>query len=49
MDVARHKNNIPLPLIKPFSGPKLPPDRYCLTASNYRLKAGKKVLFYYHL
>jgi Transcription initiation factor IID, 31kD subunit len=45
MDVARHKNSIPLPLIKPFSGPKLPPDRYCLTAANYRLKAGKKVYF----
>jgi len=43
MDVARHKNSVPLPLIKPFSGPKLPPDRYCLTAPNYRLKSQKKV------
>jgi len=43
MDVARHKNSAPLPLIKPFTGPKLPPDRYCLTAPNYRLKSQKKV------
>ena len=43
MDVARHKNSVPLPLIKPFTGPKLPPDRYCLMAPNYRLKSQKKV------
>jgi len=43
MDVARHKNSVPLPLIKPFTGPKLPPDRYCLTAPNYRLKSHRKV------
>jgi len=43
MDVARHKNSVPLPLIKPFTGPKLPPDRYCLTAPNYRLRSQKKV------
>lgn len=43
MDVARHKNSVPLPLIKPFTGPKLPPDRYCFTAPNYRLKSQNKV------
>ena len=45
MDVARHKNSVPLPLIKPFTGPKLPPDRYCLTAPNYRLKSQNKLSF----
>uniref|UniRef100_A0A8C5K0T9 Transcription initiation factor TFIID subunit 9B n=1 Tax=Jaculus jaculus TaxID=51337 RepID=A0A8C5K0T9_JACJA len=34
-----HKNQTPLSLIKPYSGPRLPPDRYCLTAPNYRLKS----------
>ena len=43
MDVARHKNKTPLPLIKPYTGPKLPPDRYCLSSANYRLKSLKKV------
>lgn len=33
---------MPLPLIKPYAGPRLPPDRYCLTAPNYRLKALQK-------
>lgn len=39
LEVARQKNQTPLPLIKPYSGPRLPPDRYCLTAPNYRLKS----------
>ncbi|KAF7469784.1 transcription initiation factor TFIID subunit 9B isoform X2 [Marmota monax] len=39
LDIARQKNQTPLPLIKPYSGPRLPPDRYCLTAPNYRLKS----------
>ncbi|XP_054611369.1 transcription initiation factor TFIID subunit 9 isoform X2 [Dunckerocampus dactyliophorus] len=38
LEVARQKNQTPLPLIKPYTGPRLPPDRYCLTAPNYRLK-----------
>lgn len=42
MDVSRHKNNTSLPLIKPYIGPKLPPDRYCLASANYRLKSLKK-------
>ncbi|XP_028322623.1 transcription initiation factor TFIID subunit 9 [Gouania willdenowi] len=42
LDVARQKNQMPLPLIKPYSGPRLPPDRYCLTAPNYRLKSVQK-------
>ncbi|XP_043913389.1 transcription initiation factor TFIID subunit 9-like [Protopterus annectens] len=42
LDIARQKNQNPLPLIKPYSGPRLPPDRYCLTAPNYRLKPLQK-------
>lgn len=42
MEVAKHKNNTPLPIIKPYTGPKLPPDRYCLSSANYRLKSLKK-------
>lgn len=38
LDVARAKNNIPLPFVKPNNGLRLPPDRYCLNATNYRLK-----------
>uniref|UniRef100_A0A803TK00 TATA-box binding protein associated factor 9b n=1 Tax=Anolis carolinensis TaxID=28377 RepID=A0A803TK00_ANOCA len=42
LDIARQKNQTPLPLIKPYSGPRLPPDRYCLTAPNYRLRSLQK-------
>lgn len=38
LEVARAKNNIPLPSIKPNNGLRLPPDRYCLNSTNYRLK-----------
>ncbi|XP_022087968.1 transcription initiation factor TFIID subunit 9-like [Acanthaster planci] len=38
MEIARQKNNNPLPAIKPHNGLRLPPDRYCLSGSNYRLK-----------
>lgn len=45
LDVARAKNNIPLPFVKPSNGLRLPPDRYCLNATNYKLKnATKKVV-----
>lgn len=45
LDVARAKNNIPLPFVKPSNGLRLPPDRYCLNATNYKLKnAMKKVV-----
>uniref|UniRef100_UPI00358FBF8B transcription initiation factor TFIID subunit 9-like isoform X2 n=1 Tax=Myxine glutinosa TaxID=7769 RepID=UPI00358FBF8B len=44
LEIARQKNQLPLPLIKPYTGPRLPPDRFCLTAPNYRLKSlGKKL------
>ncbi|XP_077002077.1 transcription initiation factor TFIID subunit 9B-like [Tamandua tetradactyla] len=39
LDIARQRNQIPLPPIKPYAGPRLPPDRYCVTAPNYRLKS----------
>ncbi|XP_067668705.1 transcription initiation factor TFIID subunit 9B-like [Haliotis asinina] len=42
MEIARHKNSQQLPLIKPYSLPRLPPDRYCLSAPNYRLRTLKK-------
>lgn len=42
LEVARSKNISPLPLIKPHCGLRLPPDRYCLSACNYRLKLAKK-------
>ncbi|XP_073399550.1 transcription initiation factor TFIID subunit 9-like [Dendrobates tinctorius] len=42
LDISRQKNQTPLPLIKPYAGPRLPPDRYCLTAPNYRLKTIQK-------
>ncbi|VVC95844.1 transcription initiation factor TFIID subunit 9 [Leptidea sinapis] len=42
LEIARAKNVNPLPLIKPHCGLRLPPDRYCLSACNYRLKAVAK-------
>lgn len=45
LDVARAKNNIPLPFVKPNNGLRLPPDRYCLNSTNYKLKTlTKKVV-----
>lgn len=45
LEVARAKNNIPLPFVKPNNGLRLPPDRYCLNGTNYRLKnATKKIV-----
>ncbi|XP_020287329.1 transcription initiation factor TFIID subunit 9 isoform X2 [Pseudomyrmex gracilis] len=45
LDVARQKNNIPLPFVKPSNGLRLPPDRYCLNSTNYKLKnVTKKVI-----
>ncbi|NWU05136.1 TAF9 factor, partial [Cephalopterus ornatus] len=41
-DAKIYSSHAKKPLIKPYSGPRLPPDRYCLTAPNYRLKALQK-------
>jgi len=38
LELARAKNATQLPLIQPKPGVRLPPDRHCLTATNYRLK-----------
>ncbi|XP_064394746.1 transcription initiation factor TFIID subunit 9-like [Halichondria panicea] len=42
IEVARKKNSTPLPLIPEKFGPRLPPERYCLTANNYKLKEKQK-------
>lgn len=42
LDLARTKNAVQLPLIKPATGLRLPPDRHCLTACNYKLKDKNK-------
>lgn len=42
LEVARTKNSVPLPLVKPHCGIRLPPDRYCFSACNYKLKTNPK-------
>ncbi|XP_045588870.1 transcription initiation factor TFIID subunit 9 [Procambarus clarkii] len=43
LDLARTRNANPLPAIKANQqGIRLPPDRYCLSACNYRLKPSRK-------
>lgn len=42
LDVARAKNNIPLPFVKPNNGLRLPPDRYCMNSANYKLRNATK-------
>lgn len=42
VDLARQKNNTSLPTLKTYTGARLPPDRYCLTSANYRLKTQSK-------
>uniref|UniRef100_A0A1A9ZHV7 Transcription initiation factor TFIID subunit 9 n=1 Tax=Glossina pallidipes TaxID=7398 RepID=A0A1A9ZHV7_GLOPL len=37
--LAEVRNTMPLPPIKPHCGLRLPPDRYCLSACNYKLRA----------
>lgn len=39
LELARGRNIAPLPPIKSHCGLRLPPDRYCLIATNYKLKA----------
>lgn len=40
LELARNKNNSPLPLVKPHCGLRVPPDRHCLSTCNYMLKSG---------
>jgi hypothetical protein len=42
IEIARQKNSTPLPLIPEKFGPRLPPERYCLTGANYKVKQTKK-------
>lgn len=42
LEVTRGKNLAPLPLIKPHCGLRLPPDRFCLSACNYRLARARR-------
>ncbi|XP_066946513.1 transcription initiation factor TFIID subunit 9B [Macrobrachium rosenbergii] len=45
LELARTRNSNPLPPIKANQhGIRLPPDRYCLSACNYRVKLSKKKL-----
>lgn len=45
LDLARTRNANPLPAIKANQhGIRLPPDRYCLSACNYRVKQPRKKL-----
>lgn len=41
LELAQAKNNTQLPLVKPGAGLRLPPDRHCLTSTNYRLTANR--------
>lgn len=41
LDLAQGRNNTQLPLVKPGVGLRLPPDRHCLTSTNYRLKSNR--------
>jgi len=41
IDLAQSRNNTQLPLVKPGVGLRLPPDRHCLTNTNYKLKSNK--------
>uniref|UniRef100_A0A182W0E1 Transcription initiation factor TFIID subunit 9 n=1 Tax=Anopheles minimus TaxID=112268 RepID=A0A182W0E1_9DIPT len=42
LEIARVRNTTPLPLIKTHCGLRLPPDRYCLSACNYKLRAAQQ-------
>lgn len=42
LEIARTKNSLPLPLLTDRSGLRLPPERYCLTGNNFKVKAPPK-------
>ncbi|XP_037950216.1 transcription initiation factor TFIID subunit 9 [Teleopsis dalmanni] len=37
--LAEARNSMPLPPVKPHCGLRLPPDRYCLSGCNYKVRA----------
>jgi histone H3/H4 len=41
LDLAQARNSTQLPLVKPGVGLRLPPDRHCLTNTNYRLRSAR--------
>ena len=43
VEIARHRNSIPLPPIKSHAGPRLPSDRYSLISCNYKYKGSSKL------
>lgn len=43
VEVAAKRNAIPLPIPRQCGGLSLPPERFCLTATNYRLKSNKNI------
>lgn len=40
-EIVQGRNSQPLPVVKPQCGVRLPPDRYCLTAINYKMESNK--------
>lgn len=46
IDIAKDKNATPLPVITSQNGLALPPEKYCLSATNYQLVRKKKVCIY---
>lgn len=42
LEVAREKNNQPLPPIKSHNGLRIPFDKYTLIGTNYKLKSNKE-------
>lgn len=42
LEVAREKNNQPLPPIKSHNGLRIPFDKYTLIGTNYRLKSSRE-------
>lgn len=41
LELSQFRNSTQLPLVKPGAGLRLPPDRHCLTAVNYRLRSAR--------
>lgn len=41
LELAQAKNDVQLPLVRSGAGLRLPPDRHCLTNTNYRLTASR--------
>ena len=45
LETARTKNAVPLPIPRATSGMRLPPERHCLTACNYRYEIACSFFF----